>query len=65
MNPDNFNTLANDYLEIGSWLSSCKNLPDELVLSHLIMVLKAVDDLRENAAAIKADLQTPDNKKPA
>ena len=65
MNSDNFNILASNYLEIGSWLSSCQNLPDELLLPHLLMVLKSVDNLRENSMAIKTELQNVDNKKPA
>ena len=56
MNPDNFNTLASNYLEIGSWLSSCQNLPDELLKPHLIMLRKSIKELLDNVDAVDNEL---------
>lgn len=56
MKVEDFNTLASNYLEIGAWLSSCSNLPDELLKPHIHMLRKSIKELLDNVDAIDNEL---------
>ena len=56
MNENKFNEMASNYIEIGSWLSSCKSLPDELLKPHIHVLRKSINELLDNVDAVDRDL---------
>ena len=56
MNDHQFNEMSRNYVEVGAWLSSCKNLPDELLKPHIHVLRKSINALLDNVDAVDRDL---------
>ncbi|MGZ8190085.1 MAG: hypothetical protein ACXWTS_02525 [Methylococcaceae bacterium] len=57
MNQDAVNQLNADYVNIGSWLHSLSNLPNDLSLAYLMTLKGAVSQMQQHLEVVEAEVR--------
>jgi hypothetical protein len=55
---DDINQLNADYVNIGSWLHSISNLPNDLVLPYLLTLKGAVSQMQQHIEAFETEVKS-------